>query len=425
VLLHATSITTIYPRRRRMKPLMKIFVCMACFSLFLFHSISEAQEKTILVGQAIPLSGSGVLWGDQAQILGREAVKLFNEAGGITIKGQKYFYKLVTADTGYTAKGGSEAANKLVYSDKIDFMTCSLGSTVVAATQVVTEPKKIITFASAWGTVAEDANYTFRLIYTPKETDDSGMAFIKNKYPGANKIAMIAPNDSAGVGALEYNVKLCKALGYTVTFSDYYEKDTTEFYPVVTRILATKPDIIHTLSPRPGSHGPLLKAIYEQGYRGILLGCHDVKTDVDTSGESRAEGIYTFDASAYGMPGGPPLGRYLDSLCLKETKNSLGFPPAVGWDGLACLHEALFRAQTLDSDSIVATIKADDFCFNSTYGVSTFGGGPKRVQIMAPTLIGQIQKGQLVIIERSLSSEAKERLSHCKGPFANYPKIPN
>ena len=388
------------------------------------HDGSSSEEKVIKLGQILPLSGSGVLWGDQGVLLGRTAAELFNKAGGITIKGQKYIYEVVSYDSGYHAKGGSEAAYRLVYKDKVDFILSSLGSPVTAASQVVTEPKKIITFTPSWaGFLTDKAKYTFRLDFTPKIMTPGGVVYMKKTFPKVRRVAMIGPNDEGGVTGMENDKQVWLKHGFEVAYFDYYEKDTTEFYPIVTRILATKPDIIQTVSPRPGSHGVLLKAIYEQGYKGIIEGSHDPITDINTSGEFRAEGVYSFTASVFGSAVCPPMANYLDKLCIEKTKEPLCFPAAVSWDGLACLHEALFRAQSLDADDLVRTMKKDNFCFHSTYGVATFGGD-KRVQIAGPTLVGQIQNGKFVILETSMSDEVKERLSHCKGPLANYPKPP-
>jgi len=393
------------------------------FLVTLANAGSSSAAKVIKLGQILPLSGSSVLWGKQGLVLAEEAVKMFNDAGGIEINGEKYIYKVFTYDSGYTAKGGSGAANKLVKDDKVDFIIDSLGATVCAASQILTEPKKIITFTPAWGTVAEDANYTFRLDYTPAQTTAGGVSYIKKVHPNVKSVAMIGPNDEAGVVAMEHDRGVWSSMGFDVVFFDYYEKVVTEFYPIATKILRAKPDLIQTVSPRPGTHGPLLKAIYEQGYKGIIEGSHDPVTDVNTSGETRAEGLYSFTASAFGLPICSPTGNYLDELCIKKTGEALCFPAAVSWDGLAALHEALFRAQTFDPDILVSTLKADDFCFNSTYGISTFGG-PKRVQIVGSTLVGQIKNGKLLVLDTSMSADAKERLSHCKGPLANYPEIP-
>ena len=385
------------------------------------YAESTSKAKTLIIGQVLPLSGGAALWGQQSALMGKLACEMWNKAGGVTINGQKYIYDTITCDSGFTAKGGNACAQKLVYQDKVHFMN-SFGSTVTNAVGEFTEAQKILTLGPFWSKVAENGDYTFRLISTPDQTDSAAIAFFRKKHPDAKRIAMLGLNDMAGVTSMELDKKIWLAEGCDIVFFDYYERDATEFYPIVTRMLATKPDIIQGLSPRPGQWGVIIKTINELGYDGIIAGLDDPKTDIETSGEFRAEGVYGYGGYTFYDPVLPTWSNYVDKICQEKTGKPLAFSPAGCWEAIACLHEALFRAQSLDPDVLVKTMKADDFCWYSLYGRAAFGG-QKRVSIMVPTLIGQAQDGKYVQLEKVESEECRQRLSSCRGPLANYPDI--
>jgi branched-chain amino acid transport system substrate-binding protein len=57
-------------------------------------------------------------------------------------------------------------------------------------------------------------------------------------------VRLISPNDTSGKDTNTAVVKALKGLGFEVAADEYYERGTKDFYPILTKLLATKPDML-------------------------------------------------------------------------------------------------------------------------------------------------------------------------------------
>jgi branched-chain amino acid transport system substrate-binding protein len=82
-------------------------------------------------------------------------------------------------------------------------------------------------------------------------------------------VALIAPNDQGGTDIASVDAEAYKANGVTTT-EEYYQRGTTNFAPIVTRVLAGKPDVIDTASSPPGDAGVIIKQLRLAGFTGAI-----------------------------------------------------------------------------------------------------------------------------------------------------------
>ena len=90
--------------------------------------------------------------------------------------------------------------------------------------------------------------------------------WIKEKNPGIKQVAAIGPNDESGRDSNSVIVNVAKKLGYEVVADEYYARETKDFYPLLTRVLATNPDYIDVSNSPGGSAGLLVKQMHELGW---------------------------------------------------------------------------------------------------------------------------------------------------------------
>ena len=95
-------------------------------SVFVVAGTACAQGvKTLKVGTVLPLNfGMGV---DTKKALEMQ-IGQFNDAGGITIKGQNYKVQLIVYDDKWTAEAGRAALERLVYQDKVQYLISIISS---------------------------------------------------------------------------------------------------------------------------------------------------------------------------------------------------------------------------------------------------------------------------------------------------------
>jgi branched-chain amino acid transport system substrate-binding protein len=89
------------------------------------------------------------------------------------------------------------------------------------------------------------------------------------KYFKIQSVALIAPNDQGGTDIVSVDEVAYKDNGIK-TSSEYYQRGTTKFAPIITRILAANPDAVDTASSPPGDAGVIVKQLRLAGFTGPI-----------------------------------------------------------------------------------------------------------------------------------------------------------
>ena len=231
---------------------------------------APAATETLKLGVIAPLSGPGAPWGI-ALLRGVEmAASDINDAGGIKAGGKAYKIKIISADDKYTGKGGVDAAMRLVHQERVKYIIGSISSASTLAFQPITEPEKILVMPNTYSNKvpAPDKPYTFRIVVTSHEISKVQYAWIKKNRPEIKKIAVLSPNDASGWAVSEHVKMAAEANGFEIVYDEFYERGTTDFYPVINKILPTNPDWFDTGASAPGAQGLLLKQARELGFKG-------------------------------------------------------------------------------------------------------------------------------------------------------------
>ena len=101
----------------------------------------------------------------------------------------------------------------------------------------------------------------------------SGPAIYKylKENKGVKTIAFVAANEFYPLSQRDSGVEAAKSLGLDVVASqDTYANDTTDFTPVLTPIVAQKPDLLVLSGVNPAPAPLLIRAARELGYTGLI-----------------------------------------------------------------------------------------------------------------------------------------------------------
>src|SRR5207237_9318726 len=87
-------------------------------------------------------------------------------------------------------------------------------------------------------------------------------------------IVVLGPNDQSGTDGSRALAKVYAAEGLK-TYEEYYQRGTTNFAPLATRIRTFNADAIEIATMPPADQTNLLKRLVESGWRGAVgsLGC--------------------------------------------------------------------------------------------------------------------------------------------------------
>jgi len=359
-------------------------------------SAAQAPAKIFKFGINTPLSGPAAPWGTYNTRGMTLAAEKINAAGGFVVAGERYKVELVTYDHKY--KGPDAVANtkRLVFEDNVHYLSI-LGGGVVPACQAITEPNKVMVFAFAYGGKSltnPDSPFTFRAMPESVEGNAAAYPYVIKEHPEIKKVALINPDDDVGWAGSEDSRLIAGKLGLKVVANIFFDRSITDFYPIATKLIAAKPEMIDSSTSPAGSWALLGKALRELGYTGVLYqgSVMDPEVIVKTMGVKAAEGMYL--SLTVAEPVTPDQKEVAKAYITKWGEPFL--PQTL--DYYHCLFyvtQAIFKAGTFDTSAVAKVL--EDLEFESTWGKSRFGGkllyGIKR-QVLWPFVLSKIVNGK-------------------------------
>jgi branched-chain amino acid transport system substrate-binding protein len=256
----------------------KVFIFAAIVSLSFitlylplpFQSILSAKDLTI--GINTPLSGAAAPTGLGLLRALELSAEDLNAVGGIKVGKDSYTIKLITYENKYDAKEAVAAVNRLIYNDKVKYIATTGGTCVIAVNPLITE-NKIFHIGYTYGgkkATNPSAPYTFRSIMEPIQGHSTLLPWIAQKY-NLKTIALTSTDDETGLIQAEDVEIVAKKLGLTITDKAFAPRGTSDFAPMLTKLIAKKPHAID-FGAWAGSDGPLAcKQAKELGYNGVMI----------------------------------------------------------------------------------------------------------------------------------------------------------
>jgi branched-chain amino acid transport system substrate-binding protein len=233
---------------------------------------AAAASKTLFFGVSTPLSGAAAPPGRGTLRAMELATEDINAAGGIKVGADTYTIKLVVYDSKYDTREGVSVANKLIFSDKVQHML-TFGGTVVIAVNPVVNENRVLNFAAAYGgrkATNAQSPYTFRVIPEPEQGYITLMPWLVKKF-GIRTLAITSTDDETGLLQADDSEREARQLAVTVTDKAFAPRGTPDFTPMMTKLVAKKPDAID-FGSWSGSDGPVIcKRTKELGYTGVSL----------------------------------------------------------------------------------------------------------------------------------------------------------
>lgn len=358
------------------------------------------EPKTLKIGVLSnltgPISSAAIPHTRTTQV----AVDWINSKGGITIKGQKYLIELVVEDVKETVDTAITAATKLVELHKVKFIVGLIGPTQILPVTSITEQAKVI--RALWhgeGNVKElNANtpYTFRVPIIPRDFVLPLLKYHVKAYPEAKKISMLFIDNPGAPPLFEKTRKTAEELGLTVLGLHVYPVSTRDFYPLVTKVLASKPDAIYC-DGLPHLMGGSLKSARELGFNGPIFNLAPTSPDVvlRIAGKDSADN-FIVGAPDVNSPKMTPMIKEIRKMILDKYKE-VNFDYVRAWDSIWWMVQAIEKAQSLDPSDVAKTWEKMERIEAST-GIGKMGGqqsyGINHVGVLL-FAVTRIMKGEL------------------------------
>jgi branched-chain amino acid transport system substrate-binding protein len=233
---------------------------------------SVRAQEVLKIGVLGVMSGPAASWGLVNKYCAETSAQLYNEQGGFEIGGKKYKIEIVPIDDKNDPKLAVSGAERLTKQEGVHYIIGPNVDTTAASVQPVAEAGGAIYFPYAFQ----------KTLYTPPHGNAVlGMIASYQAGPiiykylmdkkGVKSVSFVARNESDPLNQRDEGVQAAKKLGLEIKSSDdTYEPGTTDFFPVMSRVVNKGADLIVLSGVAPADAPLLIKTARELDFKGTL-----------------------------------------------------------------------------------------------------------------------------------------------------------
>ncbi len=325
-------------------------------------SAHGGPEETGLIkmGVITSLTGPAGIYGLSTQCAMEDFKSFFNDRGGLTLKGKKYRIEFVYADDKYTVGGARTAAEKLLYTDRVDFLVGSFGVATVSAWAPLAMKERKLSIVGGPGVKPKpEWPYLFHLSSSDDARSLALCSLIKEKF-GCKSVLYLLSDNLDGKLAKEVALRQEKERGLEVKGYLMASPETKDFYPLLTQPLKSNPDFLYARLV-PGAAALVVKQARELGYKGrigypIVMPGDLEKWQAIAGVEASIGFIGVMGDVEERSPLGLEENKYYERICQKFKSTDIAYTmqPHV-------LSMAIEKAQSFDPDEILKILRTTEF----------------------------------------------------------------
>ncbi|MGA7973918.1 MAG: amino acid ABC transporter substrate-binding protein [Pseudolabrys sp.] len=216
-------------------------------------SAQAADCGTIDLGAALSLTGKYASNGKNTKNGYEFGIKKINDAGGVTVQGKCYHFKVKYYDDESTPARAAQLIDRLVNQDKIKYILGPYSSGMTKAILPVVEKYKVPLVqgeAASRSLFTQGYKYQFGIIATsekylaPVIDLAADLAKKHGKDPSSLKVAMIFQDDPFSLDVRQGVVDTMKKYGMKATVDDRMPPDLNDITGFLTKVKAIKADVL-------------------------------------------------------------------------------------------------------------------------------------------------------------------------------------
>ncbi len=232
-----------------------------------------AQEKVIRIGFLAPLTGAVAAWGKPGLDGCRIWAERVNAAGGVKLSDGAFRIEFVAYDNEYDPAKARTGATKLVREDEVAFVMMLGGDTWPGAQPVADRTGMLFSTL-----LPSDLGPDTETLVAPAEVHPiynvTGVEWLAETRPELKTAVMCAQDDALGLPSVATYLAAFEAAGIEMQSEPLlFDPATTDFAPVVTRMLSGNPDIVCLDTCYSDYVHPICEQLFQQGYDGQIISC--------------------------------------------------------------------------------------------------------------------------------------------------------
>ncbi len=234
--------------------------------------MSFAGQKTVKIGFLAPLTGEVAAWGLPGLYGCQIWVEKVNAAGGIKVGGDSYKVELVSYDNEYAPDKARTGATKLIKEDGVKFIMMLGGDTWPAVQPIANRTGTLVSTL-----LPSDLSPDTKTLIAPCEVHPiynvTGVQWLAENKPNLKTAVVCAQDDALGRPSVATYLAAFEAEGIDVLDTVFFDLSATDFAPIMTSILAKKPDILCLDTAYADYVHPLCEQAFQQGFKGQIISC--------------------------------------------------------------------------------------------------------------------------------------------------------
>jgi branched-chain amino acid transport system substrate-binding protein len=259
------------------------FLTVAIFVLGTFVVSPQAANaetlKPFKIGILGPMSGPAVAWGLPAKHGVEIWVEDIKKVGGIKVGDVTYIPEIIVYDDENVSSKAMLGSRKILLEEKADIVLQLGGDPAIATGPFFTKNKMV-----AHSFISTDVRSQYPYLVVPVESVPfftGALEWIAKAYPEAKTMAHVAQDDLIGIEGATYTYAGAKANNIKLVYDKFFAPETQDFAPVVTAMLAKKPDIINLGCSYVEYVDLIVEQCYKQGFKGILVAVEFMQSTID------------------------------------------------------------------------------------------------------------------------------------------------
>lgn len=263
-----------------------------------------AQECEVRLGVVGPMTGGSATLGLSEKAATEFEAAWTNANGGLQVGNRKCKVSVISVDGQSTAAGGAAASNYLA-SENVHAVVGPIPSPETVGFLTVAKRNGQVNFSSSFAThvISPDFPLAFVKVQTAAVWGPTVIKAAKARY-GFRKAVVVGPNDQGGTDAGNELANAYRAAGVPTT-TEWYQRGTSNFSPLVTRLMSMNVDTVEVGSMPPGEGAILAKQLLQVGYAGAIgkLGAGGEAILTSLGGVQKQKAFYWFDHAPTEDPG--------------------------------------------------------------------------------------------------------------------------
>lgn len=228
-----------------------------------------ADEDTINIGFLAALSGPDAGWGTPGLTGINLWIDEINANGGLDVGGKKMPLKLFAFDDEAIGSKALQGAKQLVLEHNVKYIA-AIGGIPADATHPFLSEHKVFYGSLISTDITPDRPYLLAGGDVTPRIDMLRPHYHHFNNPELKRWAVVSQDDTIGLTCQAWEVGSALAEGWDVVYDEHYSLDTVDFAPVVTAILAEKPDVVSLNLSYPTFVTQLIEQLYLQGFKGPI-----------------------------------------------------------------------------------------------------------------------------------------------------------